>query len=141
MRPDDQYLLKLGLAHYWFQSVERRVVDTLHRAPDEDLGVLAIQNPGELAKRLKNAWRADPELESLASRYKAFVDDRNHLAHSHPATAKCADGTPRQRLFRWDVGHPKRPTTTAWISPEWLDEFIANAESLSRDIEKASVSE
>ena len=80
-------------------------------------------------------------MESLASRYKDFVDNRNHLAHSHPATDTCADGTTTQRLFRWDVGHPKRPTTTAWISPEWLDDFIANAESLSRDIEQASVFE
>ena len=138
MKPDDEYLLKLGLAHYWFQYVEWGVVYALHRATHEDVGVLAMKNPGKLAGRLKEAWKDDPALEPLASRYEALVVDRNHLAHSHPATDQRADGTTRQRLYRWDVGHPKRPTTTALISWEWLDEFIAKAEALNQDIQSAS---
>ena len=57
MRPDDEYLLKLGLAHYWFQYVEWGVVHALHRATDEDVGVLAIQNPGRLRSGCKTLGR------------------------------------------------------------------------------------
>ena len=97
-----------------------------------------MKNPGKLAGRLKDAWTDDPELASLASRLEALVFGRNHLAHSRPATAACADGTTQQRLCWWDFGHPVQPTTTAWITSTRLDEFIANAESLNRDIQSAS---
>ena len=79
------------------------------------------------------AWEGDPALESLAKRYRALVAERNHLTHSHPATDS-PDGSSRWRLYRHDVKAKKRPPTVMWITPEWLDEFIAIARALNRDI-------
>ena len=133
MRPDDDYLLKLGLAHYWFQYVEWGVIYAIHRATGKDLSVLSGATPGEISRDLMDAWKGDSNLESLAERYKAFVTSRNHLAHSHPATDD-RDGEARQRLYRHDIKAKKRPKTTMWITSEWLDDFIAVAQTLSRDI-------
>ena len=77
-----------------------------------------------------------PELKRLAERYKAFVAERNHLAHSHPATDN-RDGGSLQRLHRHDVKAKNRPQTVMWISAEWLEEFIATAQALNRDIQAA----
>ena len=134
MRPDDDYLLRLGLAHYWFQYVEWGVVYALHYATGKGVSDLGGKNPGKLASLLNEAWQDDPELEPLVSRYEALVMDRNHLAHSHPATRP--DGT--QRLHRHDVNHPNRPETVMWILPEWLDEFVATAEALNGDLQAAT---
>ena len=134
MKPDDEYLLKLGLSHYWFQYVEWRVIYAVHYATGKDLSVLSGANPGEVSRALLDAWNGDPKLEALAKRYKAFVKERNHLAHSHPATDD-RDGVSRQRLRRHDVKAMNRPATVMWISSEWLDEFIANAQALNRDIQ------
>jgi len=37
MKPDDEYLLKLGFAHYWFQYVEWGVIYAVHYATGKDL--------------------------------------------------------------------------------------------------------
>ena len=137
MKPDDDYLLKLGFAHYWFQYVEWRVIYAVHDATGEDLSVLSGANPGELSRDLTEVWKGDPKLEALAERYKAFVTERNHLAHSHPATDN-RDGGSLQRLYRHDVKAKNRPQTVMWITSEWLDEFIETAQVLNRDIQTAS---
>ena len=139
MKPDGAYLLKLGLAHYWFQYVEWGVIYAVHYANGKDLSVLSGANPGEISRDLAAAWKGDPELEPLAERYRMFVRERNHLAHSHPATDK-PDGASLQRLYRHDVRAKNRPQTVMWISSEWLDEFIATAETLNRDIQTATPS-
>ena len=134
MKPDGDYLLKLGFAHYWFQYVEWGVIYAIHHATGKDLSVLSGANPGEVSRDLTEAWKGDPALEPLAERYKAFVTSRNHLAHSHPATDG-RDGGSSQRLYRHDVKAKNRPPTLMWITPEWLDEFIATAQALNRDIQ------
>ena len=137
MKPDDDYLLKLGFAHYWFQYVEWGVIYAVHHATGKDLSVLSGANPGEVSRALTEAWNGDPQLEALAKRYKAFVKERNRLAHSHPATDN-RDGGSRQRLYRHDVKAKNRPATVMWIDSEWLDEFIAVAQALNRDIQTVS---
>lgn len=137
MKPDDEYLLKLGFAHYWFQYVEWGVIYAVHYATGKDLSVLSGANPGEVSRDLTEAWKGDANLEPLAERYKAFVAERNHLAHSHPATDD-RDGGSLQRLHRHDIKARNRPQTVMWITPEWLDEFIATAQTLNRDIQAAS---
>ena len=130
MKPDDDYLLKLGFAHYWFQYVEWGVICAVHDATGKDLSVLSGANPGEVSRDLTEVWKGDPKLEALAERYKAFVTERNHLAHSHPATHP----TGSQRLHRHDVKAKNRPQTVMWITSEWLDKFIATAQVLNRGI-------
>ena len=137
MKPDDEYLLKLGFAHYWFQYVEWGVIYAVHHVTGKDLSVLSGANPGEVSRDLTEAWTGDRKLEALARRYRAFVTERNHLAHSHPATDN-QDGGPLQRLYRHDVKAKNRPQAVMWISSEWLDEFIATAHVLNRDIQAAS---
>ena len=136
MKPDDEYLLKVGFAHYWFQYVEWGVIYAVHDATGKDLSVLSGANPGEVSRDLTEAWKGDPKLESLAERYKAFVAERNHLAHSHPATCNRGGGS-SQRLYRHDVRAKKRPQRVMWITSEWLDEFMATAQELNRDIQAA----
>ena len=133
MKPDDAYLLTLGFAHYWFQYVEWGVIYALHHATGDDVGVLATKTPRQLSNMLDSAWSGDPALEPVAHRYAALVTDREHLAHSHPATY-INDGVSEQRLRRHDIRHSKRPPTQLWITPEWLDGFIATARTLNRDI-------
>ena len=137
MKPDDEYLLMLGFAHYWFQYVEWGVIYAVHDASDKDLSVLSGANPGMVSRDLLDAWKGDPELETLAERYKALVTERNHLAHSHPATDN-RDGGSLQRLYRHDIKAKNRPATVMWITSEWLDEFIATAQALARDIQAAA---
>lgn len=131
MNPDDEYLLKLGLAHYQFQLAEWAAINTLHDATGDDVSDLGGKNPGRLASLLTNAWKRAPELAAVASRYRELVTERNHLAHSHPASQP--DG--QQRLYRHDIKAEHRPMTVMWITSEWLDKFIATARALSRDIE------
>ena len=139
MKPCDEYLLKLGLAHYWFQYVEWGVIYAVHYTTGKDLSVLSGANPGEVSRDLTEAWKDDHTRKQLAERYKALVTERNHLAHSHPATDN-RDGGSLQRLYRHDVKAKNRPQTVMWISSEWLDEFIATAETLNRDIQAATPS-
>ena len=134
MKPDDEYLLKLGFAHYRFQLAEWAAVHAIHDATGDDVSDLGGKNPGKLASRLTDAWKDAPELAAVARRYRALVTERNHLAHSHPASQR--DG--KQRLYRHDVKAKNRPQTVMWITAEWLDEFIATAEALNRDIQAAS---
>ncbi|MXY96507.1 MAG: hypothetical protein F4Z29_01880 [Gemmatimonadetes bacterium] len=133
MKPDDDYLLKLGFAHYWFQYVEWGVIYALHHATGDDVSVLATKTPRQLSNMLSDAWAGDLALEPLAERYGALVTDREHLAHSHPATY-IHDGISEQRLRRHDIKYPKRPPTQIWITSEWLDTFIAAARTLNGDI-------
>ena len=130
MKPDDEYLLKIGLAHYWFQYVEWGVIYRIHYTTGKDVSDLASKNPGKLASLLRESWKGDHKLEGLASRYTALVKERDHLAHSHPATQNG-----EQRLFRHDISHSSRPQTIMWIGPKWLDDFIATAQELNRDIQ------
>ena len=133
MKPDDEYLLKLGFAHYWFQYVEWGVIYALHHATEEDVSVLATKTPRQLSNMLNDAWAGDAVLGPVAERYAGLVTDREHLAHSHPATY-IHDGVSEQRLRRHDIKHPKRPPTQIWITSEWLDKFIAAAGTLNGDI-------
>ena len=133
MKPDDDYLLKLGFAHYWFQYVEWGVIYALHRATGEEVSVLATKTPRQLSNMLNDAWAGDAAMEPVARRYAALVTDREHLAHSHPASYM-HDGLSEQRLLRHDIRHPKRPPTQLWITSEWLDEFIAAAATVNGDV-------
>ena len=134
MKPDDEYLLKLGFAHYRFQTVEWGVIYAVHYATGKDLSVLSGANPGEVSRDLTEAWKGDRKLETLAERYRAFVTERNHLAHAHPATDNRGGGS-SQRLYRHDIKAKNRPRTVMWITSEWLDEFIAAAQTLNRDLQ------
>ncbi len=96
------------------------------------MSMLSAATPGEVSRDLAEAWKDDPMLEPLAERYKALVTERNHLAHSHPATEN-RDGGSLQRLFRHYIMAKNRPATVMWITPEWLDEFAAVARALYRD--------
>ena len=116
MKPDDEYLRRIGFAHYWFQYVEWAVIYALHGTTQADVGWLATMTPRQLSNELKDAWEDDVELGPLARRYAALVTKREHLVHSHPATQKFDDGTSKQRLNRYDVGHRTRPTTIMWIT-------------------------
>ena len=82
MKPDDDYLLKLGFAHYWFQYVERGAIYAVHYATGKELSALSGANPGEVARDLTEVWMGDPTLALLAERYQALVAERDHLAHS-----------------------------------------------------------
>ena len=135
MKPGDEYLLKLGLAHYWFQYVEWAVIYALNDATNEDVSLLATQTPRQLSNRLKAAWEGDPTLAAVASRYAEVVTNREHLAHPHPATYE-HDGVSKQRLRRHDIKHPTRPPTQLWITGEWLDDFVATARALNRDLDR-----
>lgn len=136
MRPDDEYLLKLGLAHYCFQYVEWGVIYAVHYATRKDLSVLSGATPGDVSRDLSEAWKGNPALELVAARYQELVTDRNHLAHSHPATDD-RDGKSLKRLYRHDVKAKNRPLVVKWITSEWLDRFIATAQELNRDIQAA----
>ena len=107
MKPDDDYLLKLGFAHYWFQYVEWGVIYALHHATEEDVSVLATKTPRQLNNMLNDAWAGDAAMEPVSERYAALVTDREHLAHSHPATYE-HNGASEQRLLCHDIKHPKR---------------------------------
>ena len=133
MKPDDGYLLKLGFAHYWFQYVEWAVIYALHHATQQDASDLATKTPRQLSNSLNTAWAGDPVLAPVAIRYAELVTNREHLVHSHPATHE-HDGVAEQRLRRHDIKHPTRPPTQLWITPEWLDGFVATAQALNRDI-------
>ena len=100
-------------------------------ATNEDVSLLATQTPRHLSNRLKAAWEGDPTLAPLANRYAELVTNREHLAHSHPVTYE-HDGVSKQRLRRHDIKHPNRPPTQLWITPEWLDDFVATAQALTR---------
>ena len=134
MRPDDDYLLKLSFAHYRFQLAEWAVINAIRDATGDDVSDLGGKNPGKLASPLTDAWKGAPELAAVARRYRALVTERNHLAHSHPASQR--DG--QQRLYRHDVKATNRPQTVMWITAEWLDKFIATAQALNRDIHAAT---
>ncbi|MDE0235798.1 MAG: hypothetical protein OXN95_01065 [bacterium] len=137
MKPEDEYLLKLGLAHYWFQYVEWGAIYAVHYATGKDLSILSGATPGEVSRDLTDAWKDDPALKPLAERYSALVTERNHLAHSHPATDN-RDRISRQRLYRHDIKAKNRPATVMWITSEWLDEFIAIARTLNGDMHAAA---
>lgn len=137
MKPDDEYLLKLGFAHYWFQYVEWGVIYAVHYSTGKDLSVLSGMTPGDVSRDLMDAWAGAPQLEPLARRYKTFVSERNHLAHSHPATDNRRSPA-LQRLYRHDITAKKRPPVVMWISSEWLDKFIATARTLNRDLQAAA---
>ena len=130
MRPDDDYLLKFGLANYWFQYVEWTAINAIHTTTGEDLSKLSGTNPGRISQRLTDAWKGDPTLAPLAQRYKKLVTKRNHLVHSHPATHPSHG----QRLYRHDIKATNRPQTNMWIGSKWLDKFISTAEQLNNEI-------
>ena len=79
--------------------MEWGVIDAVHYATGKDFSVPVGSYPGEVSRDLTEAWKGDPRLEALAERYKAFVTERNHLAHSHPATDNEDRGSSR-RLYR-----------------------------------------
>lgn len=133
MRPDNDYLQKLGLANYWFQYVEWEAIYAIHDTTGEDLSVMSGDNPGIISQKLVNAWKDDPTLAPLAKRYKKLAKKRNHLVHSHPATHP----THGQRLYRHDIKAKNRPKTTMWIESAWLDKFVWLAEQLNNDIHQA----
>ena len=133
MKPDDDYLLRLGVAHYWFQYVEWGVIYALHHATVEDVSDLATKTPRQLSNLLNDTSVGVAVLEPVAKQHAALVTDREHLAHSHPAT-HLNGGISEQRFRRHDIKHPRRPPIQMWITPEWLNEFIATARSLNRGI-------
>ena len=99
MKSDDDYLLKA-----WFGSLLVSVCGVGgHRRGSlrdrQGLQRAVGSYPGEVSRDLTEAWKGDPRLEALAERYKAFVTERNHLAHSHPATDNEDRGSSR-RLYR-----------------------------------------
>ena len=62
MKPDNDYLSKLGLAHYAIQGTTWNVVYALHYTTGEGVGDLAVLAQRTLAKKLKKVWKDDPEL-------------------------------------------------------------------------------
>ena len=138
MKPDNNYLSKLGLAHYAIQGTTWNVVYALHYTTGEGVGALAVLGQRTLAKRLKKVWKDDPELLKLARSFHELLDERNHIVHAHPATCSTEGGTgpTSQRLYRWDVGED-RTGETSWVTTGRLDRFAERALALGRDIQAA----
>ena len=139
MRPDNDYLSKLGFAHYTIQGTTWNVVYALHYATGERVGDLAVSSQRRLATQLKKVWGHDPKLLKLAKIFHQLLDERNHIVHAHPATRSTTGNTggPRsQRLFRWDVGEG-RTGETSWVTEARLDRFTERALALASDIQAA----
>ena len=139
MKPDNEYLSKLGFAHYAIQGTTWSVVYALNYATGERVGELAVSSQRRLATRLKEVWRDDPKLLKLARSFHQLLDERNHIVHAHPATRSTAGSTggPRsQRLYRWDVGEG-RTGETSWVTEARLDRFAGWAVALACDIQAA----
>ena len=58
MKPDNDYLSKLGLAHYAIQGTTWSVVYALHYTTGEGVGDLAVLAQRTLAKKLKKVGPA-----------------------------------------------------------------------------------
>ncbi len=128
MRPEDDYLLAVGWAHYAFLYLEWEVIYVLHRITETEVASLTADSPRGLFRKLQKHWTDDPDYPNLVERYNDIVTRREHLAHSHPASHP--DGT--QRLHRYNIKRDK-DSTVMFIEADWLKKFAGDAIALNRE--------
>jgi len=138
MKPDDDYLAKLGFAHYAIQGTTWNVVYALHYATNQSVADLAVLSQRQLANKLERVWKDDSALRPLAKSFHKLLNERNHIVHAHPATCSTTGGTgpTSQRLYRWDVGEC-RTGEISWVTADRLDRFASRALTLGNHIHAA----
>ena len=135
LRPQDDYLTKLGWANYAFLYLEWSVLWAL----SDGTSISVIENSSLTPRRLFNAFRLrfgiDPSLSGLVDRYDDVVSRREDLVHSHPATQRDWEHDEgHQRLFRHETRRDPASPRVFWITPDWLDQFASDALALEREI-------
>ena len=128
MRPEEDYLLAVGWAHYVFLYLEWEVIYVLHHITGTEVASLTADSPRGLFRKLEKNWTDDPEYPNLVERYNDIVTRREHLAHSHPATHPGG----AQRLHRYNIKRDK-DSTVMFIEKDWLEKFARDALALNRE--------
>ena len=131
-RPQSEYLERIGWAMYAFQGLEWSLIHVLKDA-GQPIAQTSTKTSGPIASLLVALWEGDEVKSELASRFTALVTDRNHLAHSHPATMGGEDRV--QSMHRWKVHGGNH---VFWITDNWLDEFSERVRVLHRDLHVAT---
>ena len=135
MRPDDEYLIKLGWANYAFLYLEWSVVWTLSDGTSGGVTEHASLTPRRLFNEFVQYRGDDPNLVGLIGRYDDVVSRREDLVHSHPATRRCAEHEGgHQRLFRHETRRDPENPRVFWITSNWLDQFASDALALQREM-------
>ena len=137
MRPEDEYLTKLGWANYAFLYLEWSVVYALSGGTSSSVTELASLTPRRLFNEFVRRRGDDPSLAGLIGRYDDVVSRREDLVHSHPATQRCSEHEGgHQRLFRHETRRDPGNPRVFWITSDWLDEFASDALALQREMGK-----
>ena len=135
MRPDDEYLIKLGWANYAFLYLEWNVVYALSDRTSGSVTEHASRTPRRLFKEFVRRRGDDLNLAGLIGRYDDVVSRREDLVHSHPAIQPCTEHEGgHQRLFRHETRRNPENPRVFWITPEWLDRFASDALELEREM-------
>ena len=135
MRPEDDYLTRLGWANYAFLYLEWSVVWALSDGTSCGVTENASLTPRRLFNAFKQRFGSDPSGSGLVDRYDDVVSRREDLVHSHPATQRDPehdDG--HQRLFRHETRRDPGNPRVLWITPEWLDRFASDALALQGEM-------
>lgn len=135
LRPEDDYLTRLGWANYAFLYLEWSVVWELSDGTSDRVTEHASLTPRQLFNAFKQRRGSDPRLSGLVDRYDDVVSRREDMVHSHPATQrfKGHDGG-HQRLFRHETRRDPAKPRVFWITPDWLDQFASDALALELEI-------
>ena len=135
MRPEDDYLTRLGWANYAFLYLEWSVVCALSDRTSNSVTAHASLTPRRLFHAFKERFGIDPSLSGLVDRYDDVVSRREDLVHSHPATQHHREHDEgHQRLFRHETRRDPTSPRVFWITPDWLDQFASDALDLEREI-------
>ena len=135
VRPEGDYLSKLGWANYAFLYLEWSVVYALSDGTSGGVTRLASHTPRGLFNEFKQRWRGDPRHTGLIDRYDDVVSRREDLVHSHPATQSCTEHQGgHQRLFCHETRRDPKNPRVFWITPDWLDQFASDALALQREM-------
>ena len=131
--PDGAYLQKVGLAHMWFRDLEAHVVALLKHRVAAEAGALPERTSRQVSDMLSDAWRDDPALAPLTRRYASLTTSHDDLVQARPIMA---DSNGAQFLSHWETvpREGQRSCTSVVITAGWLDEFVAESQTLTREL-------
>lgn len=106
---DEDYLIALGRATYYFSYLEWGIIWLMETLQPEFLHSASNMTAGEIAKKFSSASesldKANPDracLKKLACNFTDLVHDRNSLMHGNPHTAV---GGEQRLLYDGNHGH------------------------------------
>ena len=143
--PEDDHLILVGKAMWAWSRLEWGMVYMAMEEQDPAkqsaaLAEIATKTGGGVVKALL-ASNAVSLPADLSADITGLVNRRNDLAHSRPASLVevqdrlVAVEDYLQRLYRWD---PQRGIKPEFLTDDWLREFIADCESVSRELQKCN---